>query len=60
MITAQIGSKVTVAYASRDGSTVAVVGTVIDGRYPHLYLNIDIGTTVLSIPRDRITKVVTW
>lgn len=61
-----IGDKVTVAYTSpRDGQCVAQVGTLIDGRYPHMYLHLDVEmdsgrTTTVAIPRERVTKVVKW
>lgn len=53
------GTPVNVTYTSpRDQQTeVRVQGVTIDGRYPHMYLNLDGPKGVQRIPHDSIVKV---
>lgn len=52
------GEPVTVDYLSKSGSVQTVSGTVLCGRYPHMYLTVDTGyEVVLDIPLERIKRI---
>lgn len=58
-----VGSRVRVTYRNGGEKRVTTTGTVIDGRYPHLYLNVEVvlpsgQQDTLSIPMAMVPKVV--
>lgn len=58
MRTPKVGALVNATYRSpRTGMQHTVTGTVIAGRYPHMYLHLDTEAGLVDLPLDRIEGI---